>query len=174
MHAMSTVNGSVVRQASEGGKFNEETFIAALRARAGDRAVRGFDRLLCWSRGEFEWVSWGTGRKTPTFLAGLNSWPDGSFLNFLAVWPTGLVYIELRFLRNFRPFDRAEPRERLRERVARIPGLQLSSAAWRPSFGVAALTDDRAWAEFKALVESALRELLAARDSRSQPVQTAT
>ena len=82
---------SSVRQASEGGRFTEEEFIGRLRTAASDRAVRGFDRLLCWSRTNFEWVYWGTGRKTPTFLAGIDRWPDGRFLNFLAVWPSGLI-----------------------------------------------------------------------------------
>src|SRR5438105_4281771 len=130
---------SSVIQASEGGRFTEEEFIGRLRATAGDRAVRGFDRLLCWSRTNFEWAYWGTGRKTPTFLAGIDRCPDGRFLNFLAVWPSGLVYIEMRFLRNFPPFDRAQRREQLRDNLANISSVQLSHASWRPSFEVASL-----------------------------------
>lgn len=154
---------SSVSQASEGGRFTEEEFIGRLRTAAGHRAVRGFDRLHCWSRTNFEWVYWGTGRKTPTFLAGIDRWPDGRFLNFLAVWPSGLVYIEMRFLRNFAPFDRAQRREQLRDNLAHMSTIQLSRASWRLSFEVASLADDQTWTEFTIVVQEAVTELLSAR-----------
>jgi hypothetical protein len=48
--------------APKGGAFDEPTFLAALSARNGPRAVEGFKRLLLWK-------GWGTGKITPTFLA---------------------------------------------------------------------------------------------------------
>jgi hypothetical protein len=154
----------VVPMATEGGRFDEKTFTAALRDLAGPRALSGFQLLLPWSKETFEWVYWGT-RKTPTFLGGLTHWPHTTrFLNFYAVWPNGSYYIEMRYLRNFPPFDHAERRERLRETLARMPGTTMSSAPWRPSFDVAVLTNDRAWALFTKTVEEAVRELLEARD----------
>jgi hypothetical protein len=138
------------------------SFSPVVRTNAGDGAVSGFDRLLCWSRSTFEWVYWGTGKNTPTFLAGLDRWPDNRFLNLFAVWPTGQVYIELRFIRN-PPFAVSHRRERLREALVGIPGIHLSSATWRPSFEVAALMDDQAWQQFTGVMENTLDELRNAR-----------
>ncbi len=91
-------------------------------------------------------LSYGSGGETSCFLMANQPDQPGSGLWPAAVYPSGKFEVVFQHLRNRPPFHSLELREELRQRLNRLPGVDLPAAKLelRPGFDLAVLADPAA------------------------------
>jgi hypothetical protein len=135
----------------------------------GPTATKAARRVAEWARQHLDWHMWGTGARSPSLLGGLHD-ANNNVVLLIASYPgTGKMEVPLSRMKRYPPFDDPGRRHRLLAELNQIPGVALPGDRidGRPSFDLALLADDSAFAHYTSLIEEAVGELRLARSARS-------
>jgi alkylated DNA nucleotide flippase Atl1 len=92
------------------------------------------------------WVWWGRGSETSCFLVAREGPRRSDSIWPVVLYPTGKCEVVFQYLASRPPFDDIQLRQELRERLNKIPGVDLPAAKLelRPGFPVEILADEQA------------------------------
>jgi hypothetical protein len=151
--------------------WDANSFLEALRNRAGDGAVSAAERLLAWGRQRGFRIAWGSGHVDGSFqpvldLAGRSYFP-------ICVYSYGRVEIQFQHMSQ-PPFDGMEARRQLLGRLNALPGISFDESVLtrRPSISLTDLSADQELADgFELTLDWVMEE--ARRATSSGPVASA-
>jgi len=127
---------------------SEIEFMEGVVADRPSNEVEVVRRLMAWARGRKLGDNFRQGQTGCAYIPKLPH-ADG-FLYPISVRQKGAVVIQMRWLRDHPPFDRAEKRAELSKRIESIPNLRMRQAGMEgfPSFPIASLADEQRFAGF--------------------------
>jgi len=141
--------------------WDRESWLEALEQRTAPEVVAVAERIFAFA-GEQELLeNYGSGGVKTSVQLGLKD-GNGYYFPFL-IYNNGEIEVGFHQMvrAEYKPFDEREKREELRERLQAIPGLRLpieSIDNQRPTFSMALITDDDAYATFEATFAWAMAE----------------
>lgn len=140
-------------------QWNEKRFIKELESNKGPETVRVAKGLLEWAKEKADWIWWGKGKRSGSFIPVVG--PEGSGSVFLSVWTYGTVENQFQWLANRDAFKDEGPRKELLRRLNTIPGVEFSEdvITKRPSFPIEYLADEKAMTIFKETYEWVIDKL---------------
>jgi hypothetical protein len=135
-------------------KWDEPSFVAALRSNQGDSAVGTALQLLRWAEKNGCWIWWGEGAIKANFIPTLdhNGQQHCPFDCFTR--PSGAgVYIHFDYFKRKPPFNDEARRRELLDRFNAIPGVQFPAAENFPQIPLAVLGNPSALPQFLEVME---------------------
>ena len=145
--AAQQVKSAVPREA---GEWNEEKFLEALRSNRNVDEANVVERILRRAEEEGWAIWWGRGALQGSLFLGFrrDNFAKGDYW-LVSFWTPGRVEVQFKTLRSRPPFDKEDLRRELMQRFNQLPGVQLDAQniGGLPSFQIAALTDDAAFAQ---------------------------
>lgn len=144
---------------SRGKKWDEPAFMKALEANKGADKVTIAKEILEWSKEKADWIWWGRGKRSGSFVPVIG--PEGNGSTFIIVWTYGVVENQFQWLARKDAFKDESQRKELVRRLNRIPGVQLYDdvITRRPSFPMECLNDEGAMNIFKETYEWVIGQL---------------
>jgi hypothetical protein len=118
--------------------------------------------ILAWAKKSVPRIWWGKGSKDGSFFPMLDYKGNSHWV--VSVWTYGRVEIPFQWLVPRKPFGDAAKRLELRDRLNRIPGIEIPADAItrRPTIPLAAFTDPAALKEFLSVLDWYISEVKAA------------
>jgi hypothetical protein len=143
-------------------RWDESSFFEDLRQRRGDKEGEVARTILAWAKKSVPRIWWGKGSKDGSFSPILDYKDEEHFVT--SVWTYGRAEIPFQWMLTRKPFDAEAKRLELRDRLNRIPGVEISTDAIsrRPSIPLAVLTDDAALKAFLGVLDWYVAEVKAA------------
>jgi len=157
-----------VARGSDGPGWTEERFFQELNSKHGPDVAKVAREILEWIRPRVTRVWWGRGSQygsmVPVTELHGGRVRGGQNLHVFALWTYGSIEVYFQWLKGKPGFTADADRRTLLSRLNAIDGVRLpeDAIAARPSFPIAALTNPKALAEFKAAVEWAIERVTAA------------
>ncbi|HLK37078.1 MAG TPA: hypothetical protein VKU41_10040 [Polyangiaceae bacterium] len=151
-----------VARSSDGPGWTEERFFQELDSKHGPDVANVAREILDWIRPRVTRVVWGRGNQYGSMVpvTELHGGRErgGQNLHVFALWTYGSVEVYFQWLKGKLGFTKDADRRALLGRLNAIDGVSLrdDAIAARPTFPIAALTNPKAFAEFKAAVEWAI------------------
>lgn len=139
--------------------WTRDRVLQVLRERQGDAIAQVGEAIFAWAAARRLQPWYGSGTKDGSFQAGVQ---DGArYLWPFTLYTYGRIEISFLFIARRPPFDDPALRERLRERLNAIPGVELPPSALeqRPSIAMAALTSPTACQQFCDAMDWAFAQL---------------
>jgi hypothetical protein len=146
-------------------QWDEASFFEDLRQRRGDNEAEVARTILAWAKKNLlldrPERSWGKGSKDGSFFPMLDYKDKTHWI--VSVWTYGRVEIQFQWMRNRQPFGDEAKRRELRDRLNKIPGVDIPADAItrRPSIPLAVLTDDSALKAFLGILDWYISEVKA-------------
>jgi hypothetical protein len=135
-------------------QWDEASFLEEIKAKRGAAEARVARELIEWARVQLPRFTWGTGRKTGSFIPVLDH--AGTDYFPVALWTDGRVEIKFGYLVTRPPFDDVRLRREFRRRLNEIPGVEIPEDAVKlfPSIRLADLAASmKAFDSFKGALE---------------------
>jgi hypothetical protein len=141
--------------------WDEERFLKTLSQRHGTKDAEIAVSILTWAKKSALRPEWGRGAKDGSFYPMLD-W-KGNKHSFISLWTYGRVAVQFLYMKDRPPFDIEAKRQELREKLNRIPGVNISAnaIALLPSFLLSTLTDKAALAHFLEVLDWFVQEVKA-------------
>jgi len=139
--AMAQQKKSAGRKGS-GAKWDEARFLEVLSEKGYSTEALAAAKLLAWAREKGVEISWGSGRGNGRFS--LQRTAGKTTYQFCYSWTFNIVGLPFFQLAARPPFDSEELRLELRERLMKIPGVDIprEKLAKSPDFKISVLADD--------------------------------
>jgi hypothetical protein len=138
-----------------GRQWDEASFLQDLTQRHGDRDAEVARAILSWAKKKGSRIWWGKGSKDGSFFPMLDH--DGEKHSVISVWTYGRIEIQFQWMKNQPPFDSEAKRQELRERLNRIPGVDIPGDAntlnLRPRIQMSTLRDQPALTQFLEVLD---------------------
>jgi len=152
---------SAARQAKRayvrGDVWNEEKFFATLEGQVPADEARVMREIYEWARTHLSSLHWGRGAIYGTVTPMLEG-QDQSYPTF-TLWTSGSILIRLGWLARRPPFDSAERRQGLVDRLNAIPGVSMSVDAYEPGVQASVLLKPGARDQFLAAIQWLVEEV---------------
>lgn len=149
-------------RSQNGRQWDEASFFQTLRERSGVAQVAVARKILDWAEGRSLRIRWGKGNKDGSFRPMLE-W-RGKERHTFVVRTSEVLRIRFSEMSRQPPFDDESKREQLRERLNRIPGVDVppDRLASRPEITFAQLSDDTAMSKFLEAMDWYVQEVRSA------------
>lgn len=120
-------------------KWDEPSFLAALKEREGEEAANTAKDILSWGKERLLDIWWGQGIKSGQGL--LNLVHGENWYGFFGLWTYGRIEIQFQVLKNRPVYQDVEMRMNLLNQLNRIPGVEIpdDGIKRRPSIPFSAL-----------------------------------
>jgi hypothetical protein len=143
-------------------QWDEASFFEDLKQKRGEKEAEVARTILAWGKKNLIRLWWGKGKQDGSFYPMLDH--QGKEHWVTSVWTYGRVEIPFQWMLSRRPFDGEAKRLELRDRLNRIPGVQIPADAItrRPSIPLALLTTEAALKDFLAVLDWYVAEVKAA------------
>jgi hypothetical protein len=130
------------------GKWDEASFFQEMGARCGPMDVKVSKAILDWAKENADRIWWGEGKKLGSFTVIVEHNEISHYP--IAIYTSGVVYINFYYLKNKPPFDEENLRRELLKRINEVPGVSISQEyiAKGPSISLKALEDRDALEKF--------------------------
>jgi hypothetical protein len=150
--------GRLEREAKQ---WNEVAFLEALKERQGGEEADVAQTILDWAKMLSLRIWWGRGVKNGSFYPTLD-W-KGKGNSVIAVWTHGQVAVQFGELKKRPPFDDEAKRKELRDRLNRIPGVDIPAEAINlyPPILLSSLTNKVSLEQFLAVLDWFVQEVKA-------------
>jgi hypothetical protein len=142
-------------------QWDEASFLEALTQRHGPQDADVAHTILSWAKRNALRISWGRGAKDGSFFPMLD-W-KGNKNSVISVWTYGRLEVQFQWMKERAPFDSEGKRQELRERLNRIPGVEIPADAitLRPRILLSTLTSKAALTQFLEVLDWFLQEVKA-------------
>jgi len=143
-------------------QWDEASFFEDLRQRRGDKEAEVARTILAWAKKSVSRVWWGRGNKDGSFFPMLDYKGETHWV--VSIWTYGRAEIPFQWMLTRKPFDAEAKRLELRDRLNRIPGVEIPADAItrRPTIPLAGLTDEMALKAFLGILDWYIAEVKAA------------
>jgi len=142
-------------------QWDEVSFLDALTQRRGATEAGAARAILDWAKKSNLRLWWGKGAKDGSFFPMLDYKGQGN--SIISVWTYGRIEVQFQWMKERLPFDAEAKRLELRDRLNKIPGVDIPADAitLRPRILLSALTDKAALAQFLAVLDWFVQEVRA-------------
>jgi hypothetical protein len=142
-------------------QWDEASFLEALRHRRGQEDADVARTILSWTKKNDLRIWWGRGAKDGSFFP-MMDW-KGTKNSVISVWTYGRLEVQFQTMKERPPFDSEAKRHELRERLNRIPGVEIPADAItrRPSILLSTLADKAALTQFHEVLDWFVSEVKA-------------
>lgn len=142
-------------------KIAEADFMAQAVTDRPEAEVKIVRQLIEWARRQGLDDNFRQGERGSAFIPALNH--SGRFFYPVSVQLKGTIVIQMRWLKDRPPFNKADKRQELFHRIEQIPGLRVSDAAMEgyPKFPISSLIDDSRLLSFTATLDWLVNEIRA-------------
>jgi hypothetical protein len=143
-------------------QWDEVGFFEDLRRRRGEKEAEAARGILAWAKKSAPRIWWGKGNKDGSFYPMLDWKGEKHFVT--SVWTYGRLEIPFQWMLTRKPFEEEAKRLELRDRLNRIPGVEIPADAIsrRPTIPLAVLTDDIALKVFLGVLDWYIAEVKSA------------
>jgi hypothetical protein len=140
-------------------QWDETSFFEQLGSERGDQEKAVASAILDWAKAKSLRIWWGKGSRSGSFFPMID-FKDIQHSS-IAVWTYGRIEVQFQWMKVRPPFTDEKRRLELRDRLNKIPGVEIPEEAItrRPSILLASLTDASALKEFLAVLDWYLREV---------------
>jgi hypothetical protein len=140
-------------------QWDEPSFLETLTQRHGTQDAEVARTILSWAKQNALRIWWGRGAKDGSFFCILN-W-RGNKNSVISVWTYGRLEILFQWMKERPPFDSEAKRQELRERLNRVPGVQIPADAitLRPRTLLSQLRDKAVLAQFLEVLDWFLQQV---------------
>jgi len=134
-------------------QWDEVNFFEDLRQQRGEKEAEAARGILAWAKKSVLRIWWGKGNTYGSFYPMLDFRGEPHWV--VSVWTYGRVEIPFQWMRSRKPFEDEAKRLDLRDRLNKIPGVELPADAItrRPTIPLAVLTDDVALKAFLGVLD---------------------
>lgn len=138
-------------------QWDEATFFAELQVQVEDTAVTTVRRIFNWAKEHVDYISWGKGKVTGSFVPILKR--GGTNYQLFAIWTRENAF-QLRLIYK-RPFDSPVKQQELITRLNEIEGMNLPANAvnFQPTTPLAFLADEDHLTQLLSVYEWAIAEI---------------
>ena len=142
-------------------QWDEPSFLDALTQQHGTEEAGVARAIHDWAKKHSLRLWWGKGAKDGSFFPMLDH--KGQKNSIISVWTYGRLEIQFQWMKERPPFDAEAKRLELRDRLNKIPGVDIPADAitLRPRILLSALTDKAALAQFLAVLDWFVQEVRA-------------
>ena len=134
-------------------QWDEVSFLEALMERHGEAEAEVARAILDWAKKNNLRLWWGKGAKDGSFFPMLDH--RGQKQSVISVWTYGRLEVQFQWMKEKPPFDEESKRLELRDRLNKIPGVEIpvDAITLRPRILLSSLTDRTALAQFLTVLE---------------------
>jgi hypothetical protein len=134
-------------------QWDEASFMEALTQRRGSQDAEVARTILSWAKKNALRISWGKGARDGSYFPILD-W-RGNKHSLISVFTYGRLEIQFQGMKEQPPFDSETKRQELRERLNRVPGVDIpaDSISLRPRILLSTLTDKAALSQFLEILD---------------------
>jgi hypothetical protein len=142
-------------------QWDETSFLEALTQRHGPQDAEVARTILSWAKQNALRIWWGRGAKDGSFFPMLD-W-KGTKNSVISVWTYGRLEVQFQWMKERPPFDSEAKRQELRERLNRIPGVEIPADAivLRPRILLSTLSNKAVLTQFLEVLDWFLLEVKA-------------
>jgi hypothetical protein len=145
--------------AATGMKWDKTSFLQEMMAKRGPTEAQIAQDLLKWAEEKADRIWWGEGKTMGSFTIVVQN--DGVPHYPIAIYTTGVIYINFYYLKIKPPFDNEDLRKELLKLINEIPGLNLpqQSITKGPSIPLKILESTDARNKFYSSLEWAIQQI---------------
>ncbi|MBY0528277.1 MAG: hypothetical protein K2R98_33110 [Gemmataceae bacterium] len=140
-------------------QWDERSFLDLLSQRYGPAEAEVAQDILDWAKKNNLRLWWGKGAKDGSFFPMIDH--NGLKNSIISVWTYGRLEIQFQWMKERPPFDAEAKRRELRDRLNRVPGIEipLDSLTLRPRILLSTLADKTALTQFLAVLDWFVQEV---------------
>jgi hypothetical protein len=142
-------------------QWDEMRFFEDLQQRRGHKEAEAARAILAWAKKNVPRIWWGKGNKDGSFFPMLDYKGQSHWV--VSIWTYGRAEIPFQWMLTRQPFGDEAKRLELRDRLNKIPGVEIPSDAItrRPTIPLAVLTDGSALKGFLDVLDWCIAEVKA-------------
>lgn len=140
-------------------RWDEQSFMENLENNSSLADVEIAKKIYDWAKENAEWIYWGQGIKTGSFVPGLTK--KGVGHQFFNVLTNGKISIYLDGYSHKKPFKSSKKMKELQNLINSVEGIYIpdESLKKRPSFDIAVLKDEKELNKFLETFEWVIKEI---------------